>query len=184
VYPGNIRDIAMTVSRDDGRTFASPARISEDKWQLNGCPDDGPAMAVDRTGTVHIVWPTVIGGTTPEGALFYATTRDGRRFTPRVRVATLGSPKPSHPQIVVDVRGQVTVAWDEVIDGKRVAAARQLRGDSAHAGATAPVVLAGDASAMYPVLAETMDGLVAVWTAGSPGESVIGIRTLKATDWK
>jgi hypothetical protein len=185
VYPGNIRDIAMTVSRDEGRTFAPPVRISEDKWQLNGCPDDGPAMAVDRSGTVHVVWPTVIGGSMPEGALFYATTRDGQRFTPRVRVATLGSPKPSHPQIVVDVRGQVTVAWDELINGKRVAAARRLsHADSAPSGAAAPLVLAGAESAMYPVLAETTDGLVAVWTAGLPSKSVIGIRTLKAPDWK
>ncbi len=185
VYPGNIRDIAMTVSRDQGRTFAPPVRISEDKWQLNGCPDDGPAMAVDGSGTVHVVWPTVIDGTRPEGALFYATTRDGRRFTPRLRVATFGSPKPSHPQIVVDVRGQVTVAWEELINGKRVAAARRLsRADSAPAGAAAPIVLAGAESAMYPVLAETTNGLVAVWTAGLPSKSVIGVRTLKATDWK
>jgi hypothetical protein len=127
----------------------------------------------------------VIDGTTPEGALFYATTRDGRRFTPRLRVATFGSPKPSHPQIVVDVRGQVTVAWDELINGKRVAAARRLsRADSAPSGAAAPIVLAGAESAMYPVLAETTDGLVAVWTAGLPSKSVIGVRTLKATDWK
>ena len=47
VYPGNIRDIAFTVSRDGGRTFAPPVRVSEDKWSIEGCPDDGPAMAID-----------------------------------------------------------------------------------------------------------------------------------------
>src|SRR5262249_31472578 len=44
VYPGNIRDIAFAVSRDGGRTFTAPIRVSEDKWVLEGCPDDGPAM--------------------------------------------------------------------------------------------------------------------------------------------
>ena len=48
VYPGNIRDIAFTMSRDGGRTFAPPARVSEDRWVLDGCPENGPAMAVDR----------------------------------------------------------------------------------------------------------------------------------------
>ena len=47
VYAGNIRDIAFTISRDGGRTFAAPQRLSEDRWQLAGCPDDGPALAVD-----------------------------------------------------------------------------------------------------------------------------------------
>jgi hypothetical protein len=32
VYPGNVRDIAVTMSRDGGRTFAPPVRISDDKW--------------------------------------------------------------------------------------------------------------------------------------------------------
>ena len=33
VYPGNMRDIAFTVSRDGGKSFAPPVRVSEDKWQ-------------------------------------------------------------------------------------------------------------------------------------------------------
>ena len=68
VYEGNLRDIAFTQSRDGGATFSAPARVSEDNWVLAGCPDDGPAMAVDADGVVHIVWPTVIGGDEPTGA--------------------------------------------------------------------------------------------------------------------
>ena len=47
VYTGNIRDIAFIASTDGGRTFAEPMRVSEDRWELAGCPDDGPSMAVD-----------------------------------------------------------------------------------------------------------------------------------------
>ena len=64
VYPGNLRDMAFTMSRDGGRTFAAPVRVSEDKWALEGCPDDGPAMAVDAQNRIHIVWPTLVGGAT------------------------------------------------------------------------------------------------------------------------
>jgi hypothetical protein len=179
VYSDNIRDIAMAVSRDGGRTFSEPVRVSEDRWQLNGCPDDGPAIAIDRSGLVHIVWPTVIDGPSPQGALFYSTTRDGRTFTPRVRVPTLGSPKPAHPQIVVDDRGRVSVAWDELIDGKRVAAVRSVTPGTSQMPGTAPIRLAEDrTNALYPVLATTADGLIAVWTAGPPGSSSIAVRTL------
>ena len=90
--------------------------MSEDTWAINGCPDDGPAIAVDSQGEVHLAWPTVVGGPNPEGALFYASTRDGRTFTPRTRIPTLGSARPTHPQIVVDRRGRIVVAWDEAAE--------------------------------------------------------------------
>jgi hypothetical protein len=54
VYPGNLRDIAFTMSQDGGRSFSIPIRVREDGWAINGCPDDGPAMAADTAGTVHL----------------------------------------------------------------------------------------------------------------------------------
>jgi hypothetical protein len=172
VYPGNLRDIALTRSRDGGRTFSEPVRVSEDQWQLNGCPDDGPALAVDAADTIHIVWLTVIGGATPQGALFYSTTRDGQTFTPRARIPTLGSPKPSHPQIAIDSKGMVVIAWDEVIEGKRIALVRRVAG-------AAPMQLGAPQSGMYPVMANTSEGLVAAWTAGAPGSSIIKVQNLR-----
>ena len=178
VYPGNLRDMAFTMSRDGGRTFSPPARVSEDGWAINGCPDDGPAMALDADGGVHLAWPTVVGGATPEGALFYAATRDGLHFTPRVRIPTLGGPKPSHPQIVVDRGGRIFVAWDEGVDGRRVAALRELRLADGGAPSFGDVVmLAGDGPAAYPTLAATDRGLVAVWTTGG-NQSRVEVGTL------
>jgi hypothetical protein len=169
VYQGNLRDIAFTMSKDGGRSFSAPVRVSEDGWSIDGCPDDGPAIAVDATGTVHLVWPTVIGGPRPEGALFHASTRDGRTFTPRLRVPTLGGLKPSHPQVVVQRTGRLVVAWDESVDGRRVAAARELTLHAENRATFGEIVrLAPRGDALYPVLAATTDGLVAVWTtAGS-----------------
>jgi hypothetical protein len=178
VYPGNIRDIAFTFSRDGGRSFAEPVRVSEDTWAINGCPDDGPAIAVDRGGQVHLAWPTVVGGPNPEGALFYASTRDGRTFTPRTRIPTLGSARPTHPQIVVDRRGRIVVAWDELLDGQRVAAAREVTrpwGQRVDFGQV--ITLSPGGPATYPVLAATDSGVVAVWTTGGDA-SVIQARTI------
>ena len=165
VFENNMRDIAFTASRDGGATFAPLLRVHEDKWSINGCPDDGPAMAVDAAGTVHLVWPTVLNGT--EGALHYSTSNDGRSFAPPVRVPTLGSPKPSHPQIAINEKGQVLIAWDEVINGVRTAAGRQasLRNGRVEFGEI--VKFAGGAST-YPVVAATSRGWVAAWSTGGP----------------
>ncbi len=178
VYPGNLRDIALTMSRDGGRSFSAPVRVNEDGWSINGCPDDGPAIALDAGGGVHLAWPTVITGAKPQGAIFYASTGDGRRFTPPVRIPTFGGPKPSHPQIVVDRGGRIFVAWDEGVNGKRMAAVRELKlranGDPAFGEV---VTLSAGDSATYPVVAATDKGLIAVWMTGGD-QSRVWARTI------
>ncbi|MGH9219432.1 MAG: hypothetical protein ACRD1W_09015 [Vicinamibacterales bacterium] len=165
VFANNMRDIAYTVSRDGGKTFAPLTRVHEDKWSINGCPDDGPAITVDGAGTVHLVWPTVLNG--EEGALMYSTSNNGRPFAAPVRVPTLGSPKPSHPQIAAGAGGRVMIAWDEVVRGVRTAGGRQIliRNGKAELG---DVVKFADGSSSYPVLAATPRGWVAVWGTGGP----------------
>ena len=178
VYPGNLRDIAFAVSSDHGRTFSAPVRVSEDGWAINACPDDGPAIGVDGRGTVHLIWRTVIAGADPQGALFYASTSDGRTFTPRVRIPTLGSLNPTHPQLVVDRSGRIIVAWDEPVEGRRVAAAREvIVKPGAHVDFAPIVTLSSDGPATYPALAATAQGLVVVWPSGGDG-SVIRTRTI------
>ena len=161
VYPGNIRDIAFTVSRDNGRTFAPPLRVSDDRWVLDGCPENGPAMAVDGRNRVHIVWPTLVSGSTPGSeptlALFYASG-DGRQFTPRERIPTEGLPR--HPQIAIDSRGSLVAAWDEQANGtRRVVMGRAVVNGRAPVRFTREIVDGG--SAVYPVRRRCGDGVVA-----------------------
>jgi hypothetical protein len=166
VYAGNFRDIAVSLSRDGGKTFTAPARISEDGWAINGCPDDGPAVAVDGAGTIHIVWPTVLQGPEPERAIFYTSTSDGVSFRARVRVPTT-TRQPTHPQIVLERAGRVVVAWDERREGRTVAAFRTLTATDNAEPRLGPIVeLWPDGSSTYPVLAATERGLAAVWTTG------------------
>ena len=57
-------------SIDGGRRFESLVRVSEDKWERNGCPEDGPTLAVDQAGTIDIAWSTVVDeGEPPEGTV-------------------------------------------------------------------------------------------------------------------
>jgi hypothetical protein len=136
-------------------------------------------VAVDRSGTAHIVWPTLITGDQPEGAIFYASTRDGSHFTPRVRVPTLGSPKPMHPQLIVRADGTLVVGWDELIDGARVAAVRTIapRGEASPRFGD-PVRLATTGGANHPVLASTDGGVLAAWMTGGE-DSRVQLRYLR-----
>ncbi|MCC6988025.1 MAG: exo-alpha-sialidase [Acidobacteria bacterium] len=182
VYADNMRDIAFTVSRDGGRTFAAPARVSQDGWSINGCPDDGPALAAGADARVHIVWPTVIPGPEPMGALFYAAMRDDTGFTARTRIPTLGAPKPSHPQVVAAGAGRVVAAWDESVGGVRSAAysVGERHADGSVRFAPATRLAAGGGPSSYPVMAVTNRGVLAAWTSGAPGASVIQVRPIAA----
>jgi hypothetical protein len=168
VFAGNMRDMGFTLSRDGGKTFTPLMRVNQDGWSIQGCPDDGPAMAVDAKGTIHLVWPTVKD---EQGVILYATSQDGRTFTTPRRLRGLGSRKPSHPQIAIGTNGNPVVAWDEVLQGVRHAAIHRI-------GDARPAEVIG-ASTSYPVMAATGTGLVAVWTAGPPDRSTIGVRVIQ-----
>ena len=167
VYPGNLRDMAFTMSRDGGRTFATPVRVSEDKWALEGCPDDGPAMALDAQHRIHIVWPTLVGGATagaePNIALFYAMSTDAKQFTTRERIPTEGVPH--HPRILIAADGSLTAAWDELAGGsRRVAFGRSTADDGGRPRfRREPLTAAG--TGVYPAIALAGDTVVAAWTS-------------------
>jgi len=174
VYPGNIRDIALTKSSDGGRTFTPPVRVSEDNWVLNGCPENGPAVAVDQANAIHVVWPTLVHDSrgAESLALFYATSRDGQRFTKRQRIPTEGVPR--HPQIVVGPAGKITVAWDEQLTGARRVVIARGTVDYAN-----PVRFVRESvteeGGTYPVIASLPDGPLVAWTSGSTADSVLRV---------
>jgi hypothetical protein len=180
VYPGNLRDMAFTLSRDGGRTFAPPVRVSEDKWMLEGCPDDGPSVAVDAQKRIHIVWPTLItektAGSEPTIALFYAMSTDGKAFTARERIPAEGVPH--HPRLTVSAGGALTVAWDEAANGsRRIAVAHGVVDDGGRPRFRRETLTTAG-SAVYPSLAVASDGVVAAWTSGASTSSSIMVARL------
>jgi hypothetical protein len=181
VYPGNIRDIAFTVSRDAGQTFSAPVRASNDHWAIAGCPDDGPAMAVDRAGRVHLVWPTAVTeNDEPVKALFHTMTSDGVTFTPRVRLPSEG--QANHPQIAVASDGSLVVIWDESGSGRRQIAAARATLDSGTM-VFQRTSRSGDQTGVYPIITAVGDQLLTAWTTGSPQASTIRLVRVALSEW-
>ena len=174
IFPPNLRDMAVARSSDGGRTFGAPVRVSEDGWALDACPDDGPAIAVDARGLLHMAWPTLVG---EAKGIFYSYSADGgRTFAPRLRLDD-GSGPAAHPQITV-AGDRVAVVWDQGSAPRRA----YLREISSAAKSWAPklgtaVTLSGEA-AVYPVVAATPSALVAAWTAETPAGSEVRVRRL------
>jgi len=165
IYRPNLRDIAVARSTDGGRTFAGPVRVSEDRWAIDGCPDDGPSIAVDARGVVHVAWPTLVSQTAGKGVFYSYSSDGGRTFAPRVRVDD-GSGRAAHPQIAVGGE-RVFVAWDQARpDAPREVLLRVIAGEPGGRGwsprMAAPTTLGQGGT--YPSVAATTAGAIVAWT--------------------
>jgi hypothetical protein len=177
IFPPNIRDIAVARSTDGGRTFGAPVRVSEDGWAIDGCPDDGPSIAVDARNVLHVAWPTHVSPAEGKG-IFYATSRDGgRTFLPRIRLDGESGPA-AHPQLAV-AADRVVVVWDErggVSTSRRVRLREMSTGPAALPSEIQ--TLSDDASATYPAVAATEAFTLVAWTEETAAGSQIRVRRL------
>lgn len=179
IYPPNLRDMAVARSTDGGRTFSAPVRVSEDGWALDGCPDDGPSIAVDARGAVHIAWPTLVPGSASGKGIFYSYSQDGgRTFAARVRLDEgTGS---AHPQLAVG-GNRVVVVWDQS-DGQRRIHTRTISSDPKAAAWTPvlgpPSILSAERPSVYPAVAITPAATVVAWTEEAQAGSEIRVRRL------
>jgi hypothetical protein len=178
VYPGSIRDIALTVSRDGGRTFTAPVRVSDDGWKIDGCPENGPALAVDDDARVHVVWVTPPDGKSDTPLeMFYAASNDGASFTDRVKVPTSG--QAGHAQIAALSDGSLLVAWDEAVNSKHQVGFARARRNAATVPEFERFWTGVSIEGRSPVLAATGRGGVAGWVSGTGTGSAIVIARVR-----
>lgn len=137
------RDIMIARSRDGGKTFA-PTVVSQDKWEINGCPVAGPSLSIDSSDRLTVVW--FMGGADKPG-LYYATSSDhGASFAPR-RWLDQQQRIGKHTHTAATPNGQVFAVWDDA--GEQTFSAWGLLGEQAPA-----VRPAGrEVGVSYPVVA-------------------------------
>jgi hypothetical protein len=78
---GGDRQVFLATSDDAGLTFDAGRKVSKADRQCGRA--HSPAMVVDSSGMLHIVWidASVVHPCADEGILFYSNTTDGRRFS-------------------------------------------------------------------------------------------------------
>jgi len=166
LFPGGVRDIAVAHSSDVGATFSAPVRVSADGWTLDACPDNGPALALDASDRLRVVWPTLVqdpGG--PRIAIFEASSRDGgATFTQRTRVDGANAAA-SHPRVASATSGRCAIVWDALAQGERRVLIRT--------GESPAQVLSAAPASSYPSVAPSGDGFVVAWTEQRGDRSVI-----------
>lgn len=137
VLAGNFRHIAVAASDNGGQTFAPAVIVSDDRWELQGCPVSGPALAAGAAGSLRVLWYTA--GEAGRPGLYWSESLDGgHTFSPRRVLAEAGGR--GTPALLKGESGGLTTVW-EGSDGALPATLRaRLDGDG---GSASAVVVAG-----------------------------------------
>jgi len=113
MFDASVRDHAVMTFAD--REAPGPLyRVSDDDWEINACPHQGPSLAVTPDGAYHAAWFTA--GRARKG-LFYARSLDGGRSFSNPR--PIGDPDraPSRPSLL-GAEGKLWLSWKE-FDGEQ-----------------------------------------------------------------
>lgn len=107
VFAGDIRDMVVATSHDNGATFGAPVRVAIDNWKISGCPDSGPALAV-RGNRLYVAWLSEAGS--KAGIRLSYSDDDAQSFTKPI-IASGDVVYPNHPVLSVAEDGAVLLAF-------------------------------------------------------------------------
>ncbi|WP_256012170.1 hypothetical protein [Desertivirga xinjiangensis] len=103
-----VRDIVYISSDNNGQTFSAEQALSNDHWQIEGCPHSGPTLATGRNG-IHAVWFTAAEGKPG----IYHTRALNEGFSNRSLISSEGR----HPQMVTLPEGRQALVFEEPVEG-------------------------------------------------------------------
>jgi hypothetical protein len=110
VLPGDFRHIAVATSSDGRKAFSQPVIVSDDRWQIAGCPVSGPSLAVGADGVLRVLWYSE--GRAGETGLYWSESSDGARtFAPRRLFS--GGQVSGTPVLLNDKGNTFTAVWGE-----------------------------------------------------------------------
>lgn len=181
VFGRNIRDFAIA-NLDGGPVV----RVTDDEWEIDGCPHHGGGIAVDGRGNLHIAWFT--NGEKRKG-IFYRRVPQGdflrglaqadisqasARLDPREPLA-LGEParQAGHPAVAA-AGDRVLLTWRE-FDGQRFSAWAMLSQDAGRSwGAAQKLAEAAQQADFTLPLLDARQALV-VWNTAAEGLRVLPV---------
>lgn len=75
------RDLYVTRSSDQGKTFSPAVKMGMDTWKLNGCPMDGGGLCIGQSNAIQTVWQR-------KGDIYYATPGNPETYIARGRTCS------------------------------------------------------------------------------------------------
>jgi len=176
VFLGNIRDVAVAASTDQGETFGPQVRVARDNWKLEGCPHSGPSLAV-KGNRLYVSWFSEGTGANP-GVRVAWSDDSGASFA-AAHIISGRILDANHPVLSVSEDGRVVLVFQGRDPAKRKgwAPSQAYLAEVSDTGqVSTPVPISGrQMSVVYPtVLAGTLGRVFVAWSEpGAKGSQVV-----------
>lgn len=109
IYGDNIREFALLTVNSDKTKTSKQIKISDDHWQINGCPHQGGGISIDNHNRYHLVWFNL--GDKGKG-IFYASSIDqGITLTKPFSIGDVEA-QAAHPHIMQN-NNVVDIVWTQ-----------------------------------------------------------------------
>ena len=168
IYPGGVRDHGLLKRNSQGEWHAK--RATFDEWQINACPEHGPALAISPQGRYHIAWFTQ--GKARQG-LFYAHSDDqGAHFSAALPFGERTA-LASHPALMT-VGQRVVMVW-RTFDGKESAVQMIRSSDRGERWTTPQTIARSTAAPDHPMLIRDGGSIYLSWYSQDRGYQLISI---------
>lgn len=111
VDAGDMRDMMLSVSTDNGATFGKPVLMANDRWKISGCPHTGPQLVV-KGKRLYAAWHSegAAGDSTNAGIRVTWSDDGGKTFAKPV-IASAGVNDTNHPSLSLSEDGRLLVAF-------------------------------------------------------------------------
>jgi hypothetical protein len=160
--PGNIRDIYLSTSPDNGKTFGPSRNFSKDNWKVNGCPENGPDIVSDKEN-IYLSW---YSGAAAHGAYYGTINRETGTMN-----KLLLSANGQKAQLCRLNNGDRLVVYNErVKDSSRIWSV--IMGKTFPGGK--PISISGSrVKAFSPVAIQYKEGAIVAWIQSAGGRSQV-----------
>ena len=163
IFGVNTRDFAIA-NLDQGGL----RRVTDDDWQIDACPHNGGAIAVDGKGVMHLTWFT--NGSKRQG-LFYKWI-DGKQESQPMAIGNTVT-QPNHASVVA-AGNTVILTWRE-FDGTAYSVQMMRSKDGGSSWAQPLRLMTSTGAADYPIPLADDKRMLVVWNTAAEGMRIVSI---------
>src|SRR5688500_1316923 len=171
--PEGVRDIG--VSRLEGGKWTPTTVVAADKWQIDFCPVNGPALSA-RGRDVAIAWFTVKNDLGQASAAFSGDA--GRTWTAPQRLDDAGSLGRVDIELLDD--GTAVASWVEYAEGKTALRLRRIDRSGGRSAAQPIVAVSGGRASGFPRMARQGDDLIFAWSESAENDETGALKVSTA----
>ncbi len=151
----SIRDMSISVSDDNGKSFRSALSFSNDSWVVNGCPHNGPSIAVGKDNA-YAAWFT---GGRGQGVYYCELNKDNLAVNKQ-----LVSEQGRFVQLCLLPNGTPALAYSESIQEGSQIYSRIVMNKMERGKVFERIIETGKTMAGYPVIRPFSDnGILVAW---------------------